>query len=259
MNLLEALFWFVFANAEELYERLRTWTPAAYRALIQRLRVLMWYSALFLATGLAVSGVFQSRAILPYIGIGYLLVLAAILNSARTLHAAGLLMGVDLAWDIVRSLKPFSTERLGQLARLNIEWHRLQAFATLQLVGRVLFNIVLFECFVLIGFWVVPIWVHPKLLGPLAFLGAVYGLLSTPWGMRSAFAHFRPVILLAILGMAGYYAWGGYGNQTVVTVRNGANWIFSVDPWTGMVMAVISLLVIVVLTYERKGGAHGAH
>lgn len=257
MNLLEALFWFGFADAEGLYERLLTWPPAAYRALTNRLSAFMWYSALFLAAGLATSYFLERRDILTYIGIAYLLIVAIIANSARTLHAAGLLVGVDLALDIVRSLKPLSRERLGQLATLNIEWKRLQAFATLQLVGRALLYIVLFECLVFIGFCVVPIWVHPELLGPLAFLGAAYGMLSTPWGMHSAFARFRKGLLLAILGMVGYYAWGGYGNQTVVALRNGASWISGIDPWTGMVVAVITLVMIMGLAY--KGGANGGH
>ena len=208
MDLIETIWDFFTATAEEQWQRLKTWAPAAFRALTMRLVRLGAYSTGIFLTLLAASMVLQRRAFLPWFGLLYLAVVAAVLCSRQTLHAAGLLLTVDVALDVLKASGPVSKERLLKLIKLDfeIDFEKLWRFALLQLVGRALFHVALVELLILLFFWIVPIWTHPELLGVLAFVGVIYALLATPFGLNSPLGRLRPFLLLLLLALMVFYA-----------------------------------------------------
>jgi hypothetical protein len=186
---------------------LRDWPPAAFDALRRRLWLFFWNSLAVLAGVIVFSFVTHTQAFIPYVGIGYIVLVGFLAKSQQALHGAGLLLGVDAAIDILKGSVPVNMEHLERLLTLGTDMKRLKAFATLQLVGRFLFNVLLLELLILATVWLVPIWVYPGLLGAVAFLGTIFALLSTPWGRTSPFAGFRAIVFLVIVGTCAYAYW----------------------------------------------------
>jgi hypothetical protein len=221
---------------------LRDWPPAAFDSLRRRLWLFFWNSLAVLVGVIAFSFVTHMQAFIPYVGLGYVALMAFLAWSRQTLHGAGLLLSVDAALDILKGAIPVNRENIEKLLTLGTDMKRLKEFATLQLVGRFLFNALLLELLILATIWIVPIWVYPGLLGPVAFLGTICALLSTPWGRTSPFAGLRGLTLIGIIALIGYTVFGGNAS----TATQGTNWVSSIDPLTGIFWAAVALLLAIV-------------
>lgn len=213
-GLMKAWLKWLMAEVEERYEIIRRdWGPAAFRAFTNLIWRIFCLSLFILVASLVASGVvghrgwFDGRIFLPYVGILYLCGLGLILYTGQALNAAGLLLSVDAAVDIFNGITPISTEKLGKVATLELDTPRLKRFATLQLVGRFVFYVLLFELLVILTFSFVPVWAKPALVGHLILAGLLFALLSTPWGQASPFGRLaKPVGLVCLLIMLAF-AW----------------------------------------------------
>jgi hypothetical protein len=227
----------VTASVDDLHD----WPPAALRALRHRLWLFFQCSLVVFAGAIAFSFATHTQAFIPYVGIGYVALIGLLLWSQQTLHGAGLLLGVDAALDILKGAIPVNLKGLENLLTFSTDMKRLKELATLQLVGRFLFNALLLELLALVILWVVPIWVYPELLGPVIFLGIIYGLLSTAWGQASPFAKFRKWVLIGMVMLVLYHIFGG----NTSTTTQGVGWISGVDPLTGIFWASVALVLAI--------------
>lgn len=237
---LETVFQNTGARAEALRVRIQNWTPAAFRVLTRLLWQILLWSLIVLVVALLVSAGLETKPFLAWVGVAYLLLLILILRGRGTLHAAGLLLGVDASIDIFRGLTPLSAEKLKNVAKLNFDMSRLKELATLQLVGRMVFSVVLFELIVLFTFSLVPIWTRPGLAGHLVLGGILYGFLSTQWGRSSPFGKLAPVvgaITIFIILLFGWDELKGYYQ----TLAGGQLWSTG---WTGLLGSLFWLTIL---------------
>jgi hypothetical protein len=221
---------------------LRDWAPAAFRALRHRLWLFFWASLVVLAGVIAFSAATHTQAFIPYVGLGYLCLVAFLGWSAQTLHGAGLLLGVDAAIDILKGVVPVNTEHLEKLLTLDADMKRLKEFATLQLVGRFLFNVLLLELLILATIWIVPIWAYPGLLGPVAFLGTIYALLSTPWGLH--WVGLRILVFLGIVGLCVYAFWDTGTSQADALYKTANGFNFHGHAMSVFIVVLAAVLLV---------------
>ncbi len=216
MNALTALLDFLGATALENWQRLQQWTPAAFRALTDLLWRILLVSLLLLAGSLAASGISHTRMFLPWVGILYVVVILLMLRTRQALNAAGLLLATDAAIDIFKGVTPLGWEKLRAAATLGLDFTRLKELATLQLVGRLVFNVLLFELLVLLAFSIIPVWTYPQLAGHLILGGIIYALLSTPWGQTSPFRPLTNWIGLGCVGIIALFGAVGFWEEPLV-------------------------------------------
>lgn len=192
----------------ELFDLMAANTSRGFDDLKDRLFKFFFWSVIVLVAALFMSAASETRAFLPLVGLLYVGIITLILISAETLRAAGLLLSADVALDLYISVLPPTREKLGRLVTLDLDWSRTKRFATLQLFGRALFNVLVMELLVIVFFSIVPVWVIG--LGTLVWLAllfTIFGLLSTPWGNTPLFAGLRAIIFLAIVGICAYSGW----------------------------------------------------
>ncbi len=258
MNPLPDLLDNLTARADVLIARLQRWSGAAFRVLISKLR---WFAILslgVLVVAMVISIMTQSSWIMPYAGLFYLGGIVVMLYSANTLRAVGLLMGVDVAVDVLKEVIPPKPSdalwtRLGSIVKLRLGWDRVRDFATLQLVAWFLFYALIVELLIILFLWIVPVYKHPEMIGPALFLATLIVLLSTPWGQKMSVGKLRPLLVLGLVFYILYHIWAEIAEFAVENTREDKSILGSITTpmWLGIMATV--LYVVICWTIEARG------
>lgn len=191
-----------------------------------------------------IAKVFLALVVLFYFGLMFWLV-----SSGNALRSAGLLIGADLAYGIAKTGVPINPNDFRNIVRLNFDDDRLRRLASLQLAARTLFDIVIFETLILVAFTMVGVWIHPGWAIIVLVVAFVSAILYTPYGQKSPYKGFAPLLLVISVAIYGMMAWSEI--QT--------NWEYIYGPfaawrwWQFVLLIIATSITLAVLNRSDSG------
>lgn len=177
----------------------REWIIARINELVGTVTVLSTWSAAVLVLGLTLSYITGMQWFLPLLAIAYLALAVFLVASKRTLEGTQLLIASDLVLDLIEGKVTVTQLEDGAptFEMGSLDFRKLQELATLQIYGRILFNIALFAMLIMAYYSYVRIWDFPGFVGLFLFLSILVGFMTSPWGRKSPLSAFTPIIYLA--------------------------------------------------------------